>query len=359
MSFIPNNCHNLIMDLADDPRHVAGYLPQHSLSQDDLMRLSDAGMTVALEFVQWDRYSLSEAEYDFHTLDATLERVRKAGMKCLLLGPNTVPQWCPDSWYVQTQDGTPLKQVDTSSRYNSATRWGCLSPWNDEAQSYQNGFITAFCHKYNASDVLCIQSHSRDGESLLPPGVAAFYDPAAVASFREYIGTQSEAALPDPMHYATQLWLRDSLSQVLLTQQHIYCESSPHREIFLQAHPYYAAWPNSGQAYLLDYYKLIQSDVRPDTFNMLAFTAFDNGHDAYLWPFVSQLQSMGINVYTGSEWAEGLNRNTPRAIEKGIRGLVTCPIHPFNGHTRVEEWMIGALAQSRQTFVEAKEAVTA
>jgi hypothetical protein len=266
----------------------------------------------------------------------------------LLVGPSSVPQWCPDDWYVWTAEGKPLKDVDPRNR---VTVWGCLSPWNAEAQACQDDFITRMCARYNAPDVLCIGSHSRDGEAALPPGVAALYDPHALVSYRAYAGGQ---ARPDPSRPETQAWMHQSVRAVLLRQARIYCEASPYRELWYQMHPYYSFWPNSGNGLVTDYLEAVRAQVKPDHMTHLLYTVFDNGHDPFIFEFIKDLHALNIDVLAGSEWPDGLSRNTPRAIRAGLRGLLTAPLHPYLRRKAIEPWVYEALAGSRAAFETAQ-----
>ena len=123
----------------------------------------------------------------------------------------------------------------------------------------------------------------------------------------------------------------------------------------MQAHPYYTAWPNSGNYCLTDYYHDIAEVIKPDVFNALLFTVFGNGHDGFIFDFIHELRRGNVQVYGGSEWPEGLDANTPRAINAGMRGLLTGPTHPYLRRTRVEPWMVDAVKRSHDKFVEARQ----
>lgn len=346
--FIEADESNVLIDnLAhdgSDPSNISVPIPV-----DSLKRLRDIGVQTALEFCPWKMIEPQYGVYDWTIPDEQATRLRAGGMKALLMLPSAVPTWMPDQWYVQTKEGRALKQ---SGPPDPIRVWGCLSPWSAEAQDYQNAFIAMCCKRYNAPDVLCIQSHSMDGESVLPPRLPAVYDPAALDSYARFTGDR--LAMPDVSNPNTQAWMLQSLKEVIVSQAKIYCESHPSRTCFLQLHPAYssARWPASATANIVEYWQAIQQEVKPDNKFHLLFTAFDGGHSSL--STIRQLQAMSIPVLCGGEWCAGLYENTDKAIALGIRALLTAPTHPFLHKAAMVESDFQAFEYSRKRFMAAR-----
>jgi len=360
---------NIVMDMPEygvvaSAGSATGHLISKALKVDELKRLRDVGVRTALEFVSWDRIETKRGRYDWSLPDEMVTRCRAAGMKAILMTPNHLPQWMPDDWWCWTRDGKAMRTVSAEDHVRIVP---CLSPWNEDAQWYQNVFIRMVCERYKADDVLCIQSQTQDGEFILPAGAAGLYDPAALASFAEYTGsastgspsTGSGSGLPDVTSPVTQRWMYASLREVVIEQQRIYCESHPSRTVCMQLHPEYTSnrWQASGNMDIVEYWGAIQSVVKPDNCMHIFFTCFYPGMEERVMDYGARLQMRyGVDVLTGSEWPEGLRVNTGKAIEYGLRGLVTAPIHPFCARYALEEWMVEAFRDSYRRFSNAKSA---
>ena len=50
--------------------------------------------------------------------------------------------------------------------------------------------------------------------------------------------------------------------------------------------------------------------------------------------------------FVGSEWAEGLVVNCEKAMEHGAYGFLTCPMHTFIPHTKIEDWMLDNIRET-------------
>lgn len=338
MSFIPSNTYNLLMDFPELGAYGSSEL--HAVPEDDLRRLVDAGCTVAVNYALWDIIEPQRGAYDWRYLDAAIEQYRRAGMKVIVFGPNNLPQWMPDEWYVWDADGKPHKDVDKD---NPVQVWGCLSLWNRDAQGYQLRFIQTLIDRYGANDVQIAGCHSRDGESFLPPGIVGLYDPAALQDYRRFTGRMD--AMPDIRCQHTLDWLRQSCLIALMRQQQLY--AAQHGETWMQLHPHYARFPASGTAMM---WECIDNLKALGEVNWLLYTHFPHTGSAWYRGQSERLQAAGAQVWTGSEWPEGLITNTPSAVKQGLRGLLTAPMHPFLNRRTVEPWVFDAFRNSREVF---------
>lgn len=355
MSFLSPDEYNIIMDHPATGMNLL--MPQftsRSIPLDDLKRFRDVGVRTVLEFAP--NCETKRGTFDWSLPDEMVARCRKAGLKVLLMGPTTVPQWCPDSWYVWAADNTVMRDHDPR---NYIQTWGCLSPWNRDAQAYQRAYIARFVSRYNSDDVLCLQSHSQEGESILPPATACIYDPSALAAWRKFTGSHN--ASPDAMQKETQQWMFESCARVVIDLQRIYA-THPSRTISMQLHPCYLErqWNGSGVHDVESYLKVVKEVIKPDVFLWFLFAWFSQNTDGSLVfgrhaPFVGRVtHELGMSVVTGSEWPEGIAINTPRSLHAGFRALLTAPLHPYLHRDTIEPWVLDAVAQSRREFTQAR-----
>ena len=356
-SFIPSDCYNVLMECFPgvDPYNPASIARANTL--DDMRRMRGVGVGVALEFVPWSLVETERGVYDWRVIDEQVDRAHRAGMKVLLMGPTTVPAYFDDAWYTRAGDGTIMRDRHPQNHTQS---WACLSPWNEDATAYQLSFISRMCKRYNDSQTMCIFSQSQEGESLLPPAVYAMFDAAAIASYREWIGDKE--AIPNPYARATQWWLHQSLGELVVAQQNIYCNTHPARECWMSLHPCYLGWDGSGVTHIQEYFELVRARVNPASMTWLIFTwwvgAFidqkGRKHNRHEYDSVlASVQRMGVNIISGSEWPAGLAPHTPLAIKAGFRALLTATLHPFHPENVVNEEVIQLLSESHRQFAAA------
>ncbi len=50
--------------------------------------------------------------------------------------------------------------------------------------------------------------------------------------------------------------------------------------------------------------------------------------------------------FVGSEWAEGLVTNYEKALEHGVYGFLTSPMHNFLPYTKIEDWMLDNIKEA-------------
>jgi len=50
--------------------------------------------------------------------------------------------------------------------------------------------------------------------------------------------------------------------------------------------------------------------------------------------------------FVGSEWAEGLATNLEKALEHGVYGFLTSPMHNFVPYTQIEDWMLDNIKEA-------------
>jgi hypothetical protein len=353
VTFIPDDCFNIIMDVP--PTGPSPWKPEwvsRGLAAGDLRRYADAGATVALEFAQWHLAEPAPGVYDWAVIDDEVGRCRAAGMRVLLMGPTTVPLWAPDEWYVWDSDGRPMRDHD---KRNWLQTWGCFSPWNAEAMAYYAGFIRAMQARYQArysrpNDVLVINSFSQEGEALLPPAIPCIYDPAALASYRDFMG--NSRARPMFGSRSVAMWLMKTLPRAVTDLQLVYC-CEPWREVWMALHPVYygPAWGGSGVIDIPLAWRHVLREVQPRAAFHIAFDFFPrHRRDDEFGELLPALSEMGVGLVAGSDWPAGLRANTPAAVRLGMRALLTAPLHPYGMRTEPEPWVPDALRESAEVF---------
>ena len=228
--------------------------------------------------------------------------------------------------------------------------WGCLSPWNQEAMGYQLAWARMAAMRYNSDDVQVVSHLSQEGETMLPPAVHCVYDPAAVKSYRAYVGDKT--AVPFGWPYHTMRWMHESLATILI-EHALVTISHPSRECWVSLHPVYHGWPASGVTDVIDMIRAVKMCVRPTVLRWMVFSYFQPNFEPFISGQVRLAIDAGAEVWTGSEWPEGLAPNTPRAIAAGIYGLLTAPKHPFLERDVIEDWVFGMVSASRHEFIAA------
>ena len=190
---------------------------------------------------------------------------------------------------------------------------------------------------------------------MLPPAAGAVYDPAALASYREWIGDKRLS--PDVRSGNTQRWMYERLCNTMLYQQDVYQRRNKHDDLFISLHPCYWGWPGSGVYGIEPYIRAILDELKPSHLYHIVFSLLVPAFD-FAWGFIDDMMRLGVEYICGSEWPEGLLTNSQRAATCGIRALLTAPTHPYKHRDTLEPWMVDAFKQSRSIFAQ-REVVTA
>lgn len=321
------------------------------LSQDDLLRIREAGVRTLYGYANWQQVEQAPGVYDWTQPDAWVARAAAADMRLLLRCYENAPLCFPADWYLQTASGMVWRELP---------HWGgrrtYLSPWCAEAMQAEQDFLRACQARYGGERVLCFIGIVHDGEMLLPATVASWYDPHAQASFRAFVGTAAtlvDLVTPADLdaHPAQAAWLAESLYAYVSAQQAVFPElwlSLVERNTPLALA--LESGPRSGNWLMRRLCQDLPSELAKPL-NLLLFEVFREGGTQGA---LDNAQGFIDRTWTGSQFCEGLLRNTDAAIARGQRGFLTAPLHPDLRPGRVEPWMLEALRWSLAQWRKAR-----
>lgn len=342
MSFLKDDEFFLLMDIAatasPDPLRVSLEPEQryHHIDEEGLKALAGAGIRTTLPFqLIWKETETAPGVYDWSYLDGYVERARRVGLKTILFTTTCgYPDWMPDWWFVKTATGAVHREA--------------LSPWVPEAMQANEDFIRLQMQHFQADDILVASAQLTVGETVLL-NEAAFYDDAAVASYR--YRTDSED-VPDPADAATNEWLMETYLEMLVRQQTLLA-NNPNHEIFVMLHPAISdfGYYGNGNKWITEILHELKRSIPEVSIN----------HIYYTWvQWQNYWQRMGLwrmqfqeNVFGGAEYAEGLKNTTPLAIEQGLRGQIIAPCYP-GIHDHVEPWMVEEVKAAQALWMAAR-----
>ncbi len=335
--FLRPDDHVLLMDVWDNP------IPLH-----DLRHFRDVGVKTALHFVPWYLIETAPGVLDWTMIDAWIENDKKAGLKTLLVNNGYVPEFFPEDWYMKAHSGTVFNSV-------AKTGWSILSWWNRDAQKASIDFTQRVINRYKSNPTVAhVPGLGKEGETLLVPFEDTWYDDAAIQSFTAWAmkrhkgdiksfnrsnftsykvwsevrapnSTKTGFHAPKPPPNDTPRWLFDTLLPQVLAHHRLFAPVS-------WSNLHYAFSWESGNFLIKDVYKALGNGVCS-----IQFTHFPHGN--LMWKAVLDSNMYDTKLYVGSEWTEGMIPHTPLAIEQGIQGFVTSPIHSYSGHKATEPWM--------------------
>ena len=318
-SIIEENEHLLIMDLWDAEYMISpvngSKMPVRTLNLDEMRRIRETGARTVVNFVMWADLEKKEGHIEWDSIDKIIERNRKTNFKSLLMVYDLAAEYFPPEYYVQLKDGTIFND-------HAKSGWSMLSPWNKQAQTVSNEFITKVMSRYAASDVEFACSFGKEGESLLPPTSECWYDPAAVESRNR---TSSRTI---------RGWLTESLTEYFLNTQNLFSVN------WVMLH---RAFDWTAGNYINHFYPKLKKPI--------------NGIQWTFWPHPS-LQSIiqtdiymhSINTFVGAEWCEGIKHYGNQVPNSILQGLIVGPIHPYSGHKDLEPWMVENMSNYLKMF---------
>lgn len=344
-SFVRDDEFIIAMDYYDRP-----------MSAQDFVALAAGGIRTALRSVLWHRLVFQEDVIDWSYLDEFLERPLAAGLKVILVEPDTVPHCFPDDWYARKWDGTLARDFPL---------WSMFSPWHLQAQEYMGWLHEQIARHVEGLPVLLVRGGPHCGEALLPYD-PYYHDGVGKANFRSWarhvyaddlgklaqeegIGYRSwDEVEPGDLrhgnphyHPVTLRWLETTMRQQTEREMRRYSE-----QWFMLA----GCWRD----HLCSCNRLIDG-LEADALargpvNYIAYAHYNLG--GYLQGLALQHARVGSSLWVGSQYCEGLITNTRRAIEDGVRGFITGPLCTEDNHTqaRVEPWMVEAIDKSLATW---------
>ena len=149
----------------------------------------------------------------------------------------------------------------------------------------------------------------------------------------------------------------DDIIRYIIDRQKILI--TQHGEIWLQFHNWLGHPENWNNKCLPLVYDALRKEFPDTPFYSLQYAHFAvsgiTETDEWLQLIIKAYSNgFGIRFFVGSEYCEGLAKNTDKAIAQGAYGLVCAPIHAENPvkHDKMEEWMINSLKEANKKFNE-------
>ena len=304
--------------------------------------LREAGIQTSLEHLDWSIIEPEEGDYDFSSIEETLEINRNAGMKTLFPVPGELaPAWMPNEWMLQQDNGNTEMRGDAVDYRN-------ISFWNEEAKNYLDEYLRVLISQYHAPDVLFIHAESQGGEGLLPCGQHFYHDPAAIADYKVWYGTD---AYPNVATQDTKDWLQASAIQRLLR---IYDIINKHGEVWNQQQLLMNEWDEATINYAQHDIFRAYKDIFPSSnLTLLQYTYYDDAHLDHHRAHVDSIKNeFQADIIVEAMYCQGLPTTTPASIEKGYRGQILGVAHPIAPTNNLEEWQVEAIRTSHETWLE-------
>lgn len=349
-------------NLINDDEYIIIFNDQHKpIDRQGYVDLASAGIKTALNHVEWIFIEQTPGHYDWSEPDDFVDNCVHSGLKGLLATPNCATACMPDDWYCQTEKGFVHRQYP---------EYSIFSPWNTEAQAYQDSFVQMVMERYKSYPVQVIRGGTHGGESLLPYE-ASYFDPAAVDSFRVWVSSKFRGELqtfnreegtsfpsweqvkPSTFVFAkgdhrpiTKLWLREHLTNMVVRQQQ-QIVSRYRSEAWLMLAACWQDVMQTGNFLIPDIAQIIMERVQPTHINWIAFAHF-NMNSTLQNMALKRVKDKDVSLWTGSQYCEGLAVNTESAIASGIRGFLTGPLSIEDGHnlSKIEPWMVENIKDS-------------
>lgn len=344
MAFLDNDEFIILMDIAsiNDLSQPGIYLDKpygryKHISRSELKMLFDAGIKTTMPFQNiWSETETSPGVYDWTYLDTYVEQANNIGMKTMLFtNTHGFPKWFPEDYF-------PVDE-------NKIVHREALSPWNQEALSKNLEFIRVVMERYSSKENLVISSQLNCGETAFL-NIPAFYDKHAIKSFQEY---SKSDRIPNKNDPEINHWYYASLLSMILDQQMLLAQNQ-HNEIYTAMHPAIADmkyWGN-GNCYIDQFLIELTKNIPQVKINHFYYTWVQWGT---YWKKMSDWGNrFSENIFGGAEYAEGLPKTTPLAIQNGLRGQIMAPCYPTM-HDHVETWMCDNIVASINLFKQKKE----
>jgi len=337
MSFIQPDEHIVIMDYIQYP-------PCEAFTNDDLARLHDAGIKTIMCYLRWDRAEPEMGVYDWSQIDEEVARIRAAGMKTIVKVYLCTPTYFPEDRYARKANGKVHNTFGAADAMGDPSDWSLISYWNPDVWAHHLQFIERACKHYTAEDVLCINIAPANGESLIF-GDGCFYDKCAIESYQKFAGDNSlpvENAVPGTQ---TLDWLRATTIPAQIETQRIFHKYG--HEYWTMLHHAFETIPSTGNWLIDDLYCALHKELGDEHWG-ICYTVFRPGETRGLWGPEQDIKRHGVKMLFGAEGAEGLLRNTQRAIQMGARAMMAGPLAPYLGHKHMEDWMYSAIRTSNR-----------
>lgn len=287
-------------------------------TQDDLKRFRDVGIQTIVRYPYWGTIEPSMGNYDWSEIENFVDLSRNAGLKSLWAVYDKPPKYFPPEWYMKT----PEDKV-----YVGKFRERILSPWNAEGWAYHLKFIKMFCDKLSADDMLCFRATVHGAESMFP------HDP-------RFPHRQ------DGPYIETML-------KMLLEEQDIFYNAHDSHELWTCFHHSFDYQGTAGTEHAEMLYKAMRDKFPDHKHYCISYTQFMKGIHG-VRENLADVQRLGLSMFAGSQYAEGLVWNTDKAIQQGFRGFICGPIMAWAKHRKTEDWMFDNVRDSMAKWRKAR-----
>jgi hypothetical protein len=233
---------------------------------------------------------------DFAKLDRYLENVERAGLKCLLPFLNQLPGWLRDEYYfTRAQAGIP---------------------------NYENPAMGAWL-----DDLAC------DLIMRYPPSIfQLIYGMPADGEFPCEFWPNSNT-LPFPTRVLSD-WVIDR-HEILAAQ---------HNEVWTAFHCY------TQPVWFDEFYGALKAAYPDAQHYAIAFTHFIHNRQCQKDTLAHNRDAYGMRYFAGSEYVQGYRWSLPMLLAENVWGFITCPIHSFQEHRRIEPWMLSEIERVVKTL---------
>lgn len=319
---------NQLIVMDTNERYHLGNHPSVALSVDNLRRLRDVGVEYVTEYFTWDLAEPEMGRMNWDECDELVGRVAKAGLNCILCGWNVPLQCAPNDWYAKSPEGHVFKEI--------------LSYWNEDAQSYARGFYSQLVSRYKSPYVLVAMCEYLTGECCLH-NHPSYFDAAAMKDHQERYGVRPNIQTQD-----TQEWLCDAVVNHYLDTQSVLV--GQHNEIWEDLQWLIARQSshngNSSQPCIEECCR----DRWPGANYVLCqYTYFAHGEEYFA--YIRDLMKKGITLIVEAQYCDGLTKGSPQwAMQHGASGQIVSPLHPFVDKTKLEDWMVEAIASGARQW---------
>jgi len=341
MSFIADNEHIVILGYAGFWQGGTDFTP------DDLRRMHDCGVQTVMYYINWHLIEQTLGVYDWSSIDNLVNPVLAAGMKAIVkVYAFQIPTFLPVEWYQRSPDGHVLNRVGVPDKEGNIPirDSGAISYWHPDGWAYALGFVEKACQHFDMPGVQCINVAPCNGEGLIFGDEPHYFDDAALASFRHYMGdAKALPGIPTP-GTPTLDWLRMTIIPRHIELQSIYARH--YGEYWTMLHHAFETIPLTGNWLIDDLYYALKAELFPAEHWGLCYTVFRQGETRGLWGPEQDVKRHGIKMLVAAEGCEGLIRNTDKAIAMGMRGMFAGPLLPYAGTTVMEPWKFDAIRDS-------------
>ena len=338
--------HNYTRDF-DDNKPIAFHpIKPYVLNLQDRIRLYDAGIRTSHEQPAWHTLEPSRGDYNFDYLDDIIKLNREAGLKSLIMIHGwRIPAWMPKEWRAKTKEGIYEGQM--------------LSMWNQEAQEYGDDYYRMLDDRYmDQSDVAFIFGEWQGGEGAMCP-THCYHDWAALEDYHKIYGT---TATPDLSTPETTQWLGDTIIRHFLRRGALLYPK--YHEIWNALQFIMSVEQSSkgsfgskafGNFVHEDIIKTYRESFPDACIVSCQATYYDDSHGQDNVDFVDKMRyTYNCEVIVEAMFCRGLPITTPKAIAQEFRGQLVRPAFE-EGATKLEDWMVDAIRDSHQLWMESRE----